>query len=69
MDHEFSHRLFAAADRLNELVLMPPVQMDEREAFLLAQLLHRAGQEILTVETLRKEVASLKRTLKGKDLG
>lgn len=68
MDHEFSHRLQAAACRLRELMQLPPVQLDEREAFLLAQLIDRAAAEVQTVELLRKEVASLKRTLKGKDL-
>lgn len=67
MDHEFSYRLFAAADRIKELILMPPVQLEEREAFLLAQLLHRAGQEVMQVEALRAEVGTLKRKLQGKD--
>lgn len=66
VDHEFSHRLDAAAHRIWELVQQPPVQLEREEAVLLVQLLHRAATELFTVELLRKEVASLKRTLRGK---
>lgn len=67
MEHEFSHRLLQAAVRLRELMQMPPVQLDDREAFLLAQLLDRAAVEVREVESLRKTIHSLKRRLSGKE--
>lgn len=68
MDHEFSRNLKVAADLLYEKAMLPPVQFDPETAVLLARLLNRAATELFTVELLRKEVASLKRTLRGKDL-
>lgn len=62
MEYEFSYLLQAMANRFHQMRMQPPIMMEVEEILQVERLLNRAAKEVSSVETLRAQIAALKRS-------